>query len=770
MRNITFSYNETKIKTKADGAKIEQFKTITFNIDDLQDQKNLEEFFRTYVYSVNKWIGPGVRNQAVQKPYDGWCASKNYSGLFGIALDYDNGSLTLADAQAAFKPYVNIIHTSTSHLVDVPRHRGIQERFRVILPFLTTEIDPYQFENQVDIELLYSLLKERYTDSDDSVFQMARKFYPFTGQDDRYEFHLNIPDVVEHPKPFYTITFEELEQHKMILDGKSANKKKRSTDKINRNDIIIMKDRKTKKRISDITRGESGVMCYCLFCDDLESEGASAQINLDDHGNFNLYCHHENRTFWEDDLTFNSDVSPNLYFDEDAGFPALYNTSSGIMKFFKNRPDWISYTKKMELPADINTTLPRCTRKLDLRKKFGIYVNKIGEDCFNSFQPTKLLEDYEVVQKRIVEGKQKELNISGLKKNIPYIWKVIENLFGTERDHEDLKLFLNWLAFCLQSRRQSNCGWIIITKPGAGKGVLAELIVQAIVGKNALLMEQGNAIGAQFSAEDVNCWFKVYNEIFTKADWTANLKRREWLKHRIGTKDILIEAKGFDKRKYFNNVNYLLFSNLETAFVLETTDRRFFVSNTLHSSKEISSLDWFPEENKEFEDLIAAEVPIFAKFLQNVKYNSKMANRPVDTPPRKRLIEFSKEDIDYLITKLNLGDATYFELDHIYVKNPLDIASSAETIKTEVLDAIENLHAIPSRYAHEVLGYHMKQASKVNLKRKLEQHDMIINHQIWDPLSKTSKKYYIHKSQIGRKSSKGPVEIESSDKKKNIFA
>jgi len=744
MKKITFGYNSATIYSKEEGNKIEEFKSISFDLDNSSDIIKLEQFFRTHVYTLNKFVGRGSRGQKVTDSYEGYALNQNYKGMYGIALDFDDGLLTIEQAEEAFKKYVYILHTSSSHMLDIPRHRGVQPRFRIILPFELSDEIPYHFENIVDAEVVYDLLKKRYPNADSTVFSLGRKFYPFTGDLKRYIFKLNIPD-----KPvFYNISYEEIEAYRAELDAREGvAKKNKKTDKINRNDIVVLKDRKTKKRIGDITF--SGTSVFCLFCDDLESASASAQINIDKHGNYNLYCHHCKKTYWEVDLKWNAELEPNLFFDADTGYMALFNTTKGQIKYFRNDKDWESYILEKGLPREIYRKLPRANQTISLKDKFGL-IEKNGEKLFNIFRPTKYLEPYEEIQKRIRENKQQPLNVSDLKTITPTIYKILENLFGNQKN---IYLFINWLAFLIQAREQSTLAWIIISKPGTGKGLISEHILRPIFGKFSVIVDNGDSIGAKFNAEDATCWIKVYNEVFTKGDFTINLARREWLKNKIGTNLTVIEGKGVNKIQLPNFVNYILLSNYDNAFVLEEDDRRFNVVNTLKTAQKIVEMPelWLREDytNQEFEARIKAEIFDFSQYLQKVKYNWKEANMATNTPERNKLIEYSREDVDFLINKLNQGNAEYFELETIFpsAKMLVGIDTNSE-IRAEITEYITKYHAIPSKYATQIFGHFMKSTSKTNIKRKLEQKGMLVGKLIWNKEAKTQMRCYIHESQL----------------------
>lgn len=741
MRNITFSYNSAIMKSKADGAPITQFKSLSFDLDDPLVHDKLKSFFNQHVYSLNRWIGKDARGQKLDPTYEGYAIEKNYAGMYGIALDYDDGHFTFEQARKAFSNYVHIIHASSSNMLDNPRHRGVQPRFRVILPFDLTQI-PYLMDNKVDGELVYEYLRSKYPEADGTVFSTGRKLYPFTGDPSLYEFYLNIPDkpVEGSSSIFYSLGHEELEQFRDMQVMKSSNKRAKGAKKLlDPNDVVVLPDRRTKKRISEIDKSNTQV--FCCFCDDLESESPSGIINIDKMGNYNLHCFHCKQTYWEQNLKWDSEKEPGLFFDSNAGYPAVYNRHTGHLKFFRTTPDWENYCQHEGLNKEIYKQLPRAHPVMDPKKPTGLNGN-----IFNLYLPSEYLEDYDIVQERIKNKQQRTLNITGLPHVVPMIWHILKNVIGADAD---IERYLNWLGYIIQYREQSTLAWIIISKPGSGKGLLVERILRPIFGHHAVLIEEGSGIGAQFNFEDASCLIKVYNEVFTQHDFHLNLKRREWLKNRIGTNEILLEQKFMDKTMFKNFVNYMLLSNQNKAFLIEADDRRLNVVNTLKTSCKIVDTKWYPGTKKQFEDQIAAEVPLFAEYIQNIEVNEYLANNTTDTPARLDLIEHSQEDVDFIIGKLNHGEADYFELATIFpsTRALLGVDPNSE-IRAEIEYYIKNYYAIPSKYATEVFSHFVKLASRTNVKRKLEQHGIILSHQIWDKAKQANVRVYIHESKV----------------------
>jgi hypothetical protein len=739
---ITLSYNTNIIKNKQEGNKIMQFKPISFDLSSKTIENDLRTFFNTCVYSTNRWIGKGNHNQKLDNDYEGYALDKNYQGMYGVSIDYDDGHYTVDQAREAFSNYVHIVHTSSSHMLDNPRHKGIQPRFRVILPFNLSDDLPYLFENEVDGDLVYNFLKSKYPQADSSVFSKGRKLYPFTGDSSRYEFYLNIPSEPADGASsiFYSIDAAELENFRDIQDLKETHGRKRSKKKLDRHMVVMLRDRKTKSRISEIDK--SGTSVFCPFCDDLSSDSASGMLNIDKHGNYNLHCFHCLETYWEQDLTWSTEIEPYAFFDINSGYPAIFDEKLGKLKYFRTNFDWENYCTHEGLHKEIYKQLPRAATVVDMTRSPGLDDSGL----FNLYMPSEHLEDFSTVQARIKNGEQKPRSLEGLPHTIPMIYKILKNVIGTD---SDLDRYLNWLAYLIQYRRQSSLAWIIISGPGSGKGLFVERILKPIFGHHAVIIEEGNAIGDKFNIEDAACWIKVYNEVFTQHDFTLNLRRREWLKNRIGTNYILLEQKFMDKQQLKNNVNYMLLSNQPKAFLIEDNDRRMNVVNTLKTSKKIVDTKWYPGSKDQFEAMIAKEVPDFAHYIQNIEVDEYLANNVVNTPARQALIEHSREDIDFIIGKLNNGDIEYFELETIFPSpKALYGIDTNSDIRAEIEYYIKNYSSIPAKHAMEVFSHFVKPTGRTNIKRKLEMHGIITGHQLWDRKKQGNVRVYIHESQV----------------------
>ena len=295
-----------------------------------------------------------------------------------------------------------------------------------------------------------------------------------------------------------------------------------------------------------------------------------------------------------------------------------------------------------------------------------------------------------------------------LAKYTPRIHSVLKNVLG-----EDMivNCFLNWLGFILQERRKTTLAWLITTEArGTGKEVIFKLILGPIFGDKQTQLFQGSSIGEKFNSMDATCWLRCYDEVFQRGEFVENLKRREWLKTKIGSKTKELEPKGIDKIIMSSHINYMLFSNSTHALLLEQGDRRFNVTRNPFSIP-LTRMDWWvdgPTMEKEIE----AEIPAFAQYIQQIEVDFNQANYPTDTEARRELLEASKEDIQVFIDHLEAGDADFFNLDSIW--------NDDFTIGL-VRRCIELKKSIPAKYANQLLTRMLK-GSIINIRRRLEEH------------------------------------------------
>lgn len=308
------SINPDKVHSKQEG----QTKTVFDVVNlDLTDTAHLNEVFRNHVHSMNAWQ-PGTTR-----------SKDNYAGMFGLALDADDGKVTIDQARENFAEYNHVIYTSTSHMEDKPGHGGVQPRFRVILPF-----DPsirFHYPDPLDADTVYAWAKKQFPDYDPSVFERGRVLFPNMNADpDRFELYAN-PD-----GDWYEIPSDDLKRLKELesltgpgFDGRIKNstlgKPGNKTKYLQPDTEIVLPDKRTRYTVESIkpylqTQPDWKQPCYCPFCDDLNSESASAFIQLTDKGFVEMHCSHC------------QSVGDQHYFKEDPVEPGMFMLEDKMMR------------------------------------------------------------------------------------------------------------------------------------------------------------------------------------------------------------------------------------------------------------------------------------------------------------------------------------------------------------------------------------------------------------------------------------------------------
>lgn len=696
-RIIKLSVNPTPVKTKEAGEQITDFAVRKFDLNDPIIADELKNICRTNVHSVNHWIG-GCSKRNENQGFTGHCAKANYQGVYGLALDYDDGILSLAEARKKYKDYIHIIYTSSGHRQDKPDHNGIQDRFRVILPYKPTFDGSALFGGKYSGKKYYEYLKQTYPEADPRVFDMHMKLYPFAGPDPiLYEFYVNT-----HGR-WYSITTDDVNKlDRKAIAVSNANKSvRKGADKtIRPEDEIILADRASIMLIGDV---ETHLPCFCLFCNDLNSQNASAFVDINDHGEHYMYCSHCDKTYWTDHPRFKIGKI-DLYFDHKAGYPAYFDQSEAELKFFKNPKDWQNFCRTAAINPQIEAKLPRARTTFDPGNNHGLVENK-----FNIFTPSQHLV--------IIENKI-EPNLDILRQRTPRIMSVLENLFG---DDDTINLFLNWVGFILQERRKTTLAWIITTSAkGTGKEVLMSLILGPIMGHKQAQILPASAMTGQFNSLDVTCWIRTYDEVFQKAALTKNVERREWLKNKIGSKHLLLEFKGIDKMLLESHMNFVLLSNYSDSILLEKGDRRF---NVVRNERAIPlhTMQWWAT-GKDMETEIERELPAFAKYIQSIKVDYNQANFPTESDARTHMLESSKEDMELVVDALRNGDVDFFELYEAfpYKDQHGKIIDFNDEPREACEIAIEQHHALPSTWMKRILGRFFRGMSVYNMRRKLK--------------------------------------------------
>ena len=320
MKKIYISANDATIRLKSDGNNKTAFRVQSFDLDNIDDQQTLTNLFQHHVYSNNKFGSPLLSES--KQGYTGHGESKNYEGIYGIMLDIDDGNLSIEEAREKFKEYVHIIHTTSGHQMDKPDKGGIQDRFRVYLPFKAQHGEEAYFTTRKEGIEFYKYLKRVFRESDPLVFERGRKLFPFAGENvSKYEIYFNTKG------EFFSVSDDDI---RTASNGQTFSEEETKPKNRNRNpgnspedntrynvstgeayysptgeeylmpneviqvrvdgEFVVMPFQKLKEYM-EINSLEK-VITYCNHCDDRNSETPSGWIYKDYRGFYIAQCSH----------------------------------------------------------------------------------------------------------------------------------------------------------------------------------------------------------------------------------------------------------------------------------------------------------------------------------------------------------------------------------------------------------------------------------------------------------------------------------------------
>ena len=225
----------------------------------------------------------------------------------------------------------------------------------------------------------------------------------------------------------------------------------------------------------------------------------------------------------------------------------------------------------------------------------------------------------------------------------PITDKVIEHVLGTD----NVKHFINWLAFIIQYKRASGTGWVFHGAQGTGKGILFHRILKPLMGHhNAMQLRTANF-------ED------SYNGFLEKAS-LINVDEVDIPESRRD-KQIMADLKNYmteptvSIRKMFSNVyevpnrtNWIFSSNKRNPVIVEMTDRRFNIADYQPYTLQITDAEV---------EAITTELAAFMHHLLIYPVNERQAQTADVTKAKRDMQSLSETSVDEIANALIHGRA-----------------------------------------------------------------------------------------------------------------
>jgi len=222
--------------------------------------------------------------------------------------------------------------------------------------------------------------------------------------------------------------------------------------------------------------------------------------------------------------------------------------------------------------------------------------------------------------------------------------------------YQERKLYLNWLAGILQTREKQLTAWVLKGIPGAGKGLMLDYVLKPIFGpKQAIKVEDGD-LNSQFNPWLQNVIIIAFNEVAHDNNTRNSIKSK--IKAIITDGEMMINEKNVKNYLITNYVNCLFFSNETIPVFIEIGDRRF---NVVVTGGNLRDYDWFKKDPETFISFLSTEVPYFAQFLINWKYDPVKAKTCISNEEKELLVSAGMNRFEEFAFHLKKEDEEWFK-------------------------------------------------------------------------------------------------------------
>lgn len=350
-----------------------------------------------------------------------------------------------------------------------------------------------------------------------------------------------------------------------------------------------------------------------------------------------------------------------------------------------NRVWKVDYNRTDDVILDINIT--DRTNGLDYLMQYGLPepdfiktytvdlrphdTRQVDEaECFiNRFRPTSYMRDTELLDTDDIE-----YGFFGtLTYFCPQIFAIIYHMVGS--DDQTFEHFMNWLAYAFQTRDKCKTAWLFHGVEGTGKGIFFRQIIRPLFGAHA--MQQT----LQRVAEDShNGW--VEEKLFVMIDeFNANdtqnvTKTMNILKNLVTEETVAMRAMNKDTIEIPNFMNLIFATNDIGALALSDGQRRFHVA----PRQEVMLKDVYPTIDSQpewWDEQIAEEIPMFAKFLRSAKTDVGKVRLIVKNEFEQAAKIAGKNAIERFFHALRIGDIEWF-IDQVFLDPAQLLASEVQ--------------------------------------------------------------------------------------------
>jgi len=261
------------------------------------------------------------------------------------------------------------------------------------------------------------------------------------------------------------------------------------------------------------------------------------------------------------------------------------------------------------------------------------------------------------------------------KRDFPHIYRLLMNIILKYRER---KRFLNWLSGILQTRQKQLTAWVLKGEQGAGKGIILDNVLKELFGRRQTVKVEDSDLQSDFNPWLKNTIIVAFNEVAHDNSTRNNIKSR--IKAIITDPDVMINEKNIRNYSITNYVNCLFFSNEKVPLFIEQKDRRL---NVVTTGPNLISFEWFKKDPAGFISSLMPEVPKFAQFLMNWKYDPIAAKTCIDNDEKSAMVSVALNKFEEFAIRLKNADLEWFEenIIHSPYEQDMDILGRKSLVK-----------------------------------------------------------------------------------------
>jgi hypothetical protein len=229
----------------------------------------------------------------------------------------------------------------------------------------------------------------------------------------------------------------------------------------------------------------------------------------------------------------------------------------------------------------------------------------------------------------------------------PITKKVIEHVCG---DVQIAQIFINWLAYIVQTKQRPSTAWLFHGTQGTGKGLLANFVLPALLGRANTALRRQSELEERFNSYLEGKMVVVVDEVQMGA--LSGAKRiNSDIKNYITEDTITIRRMRVDGYSIPNTCSLIFCSNMPDPVILDETDRRMHMGAYQPNKLQITQAEVVQLE-KEAEQLNG--------YLLQFAVDPDKARYPQWTEAKKNVLDLSLSGPEVLARAIKAGDFAYF--------------------------------------------------------------------------------------------------------------